>query len=609
MFNPQRRFSVNGDTGSFKSIRTHAQHHTVAKTSKETANLFGAFGLGSLAGNSNMNVQMSGPMATVGMLSYLVPQQEDMLRIYYRDIYYYDPVCGAAVDLLSTFPFSEYSLTGCDQKVLEKYEESLARLNLRALMPDISTTYLVDGTFVSSLLFNRQEKVFIDLIIHAVDNCKIDTVPFYSADPSIVVRNTEDMLRFLSSDSPQARAIQNMLPATLRRTLAQKAFQLDPLTTLHISRRPLPGAEPTSFLKRVLPIYLLEKTLYRGTIVEAMKRQRSMLHVQMGDDTHEFTPEEMAETVNQFQLADLDPLGAVIGTRNNVQATELRQGGDFWKSTDTIDILTPYKLRALGISEAFLSGDSNYSNVETALSVFMENADAYRSYLTYEVLTNKILPIVAIFNGFYKNGKAQDIQSRTHLTYQANNPQDLIIPQVRWHKRLAAKEEENIMDTLSTLEEKGLPIPLRMWAAAGKVDLNAYYQDLHQDKEIREKIAELTKASGVPTPGQKPEGEAEDEGSDMEFAALSRLSRPIERKNLLERDYGTSSEISGESKTGKRKWVHNQRRASQELNQKIAKAVVNLSDSDTRRNALNAFKAKAGRIPNMVGVPSRRGKS
>lgn len=754
MFGPTRRFSVTGKTGQISSVRTHTNPSTVARSSanKETA-MFGAFGLGSLSGNSSMNVQMSGPLATVGMLSYLVPQQEDMLRQYYRDIYYYDPVCGATVDMLSSFAFSDFSLTGVSQDKLLKYQESMARLNIRSLMPDVSTTYLVDGQFVSSLIFNKKEKLFVDLVIYPIDNCTVEQLPFYSTDPRITVKNTDAMVRFMSSNDPQASIVRRLLPDNLTNVFKSKAFQLDAMTTLYLARRPLPGDEPASFLKRVLPIYLLEKTLYRGTLVEAMKRQRSMLHVQMGDDTHEFTPEEMSETVNQFQLADLDPLGAVIGTRNNVQASELRciagstmidvqgrgkvqiadlvphnpelleagtsfalkvnvknamgykptklwwyqgfqptniltfsdgtivectdnhvwitldanggpvltltsniqpdtvfmkdsaapgqftyltcvkttgpqqhvydltmddtvgppvfyansilsknSGGDFWKSTDVIDILTPYKLRALGISEAFLSGEATFTNAETALSVFMENLDAYRSFLTYETFTNKVFPIVAIYNNFYKAGKEQNIHSKEAFQYQANNYQDLEIPLVHWHKKLAAKDDENVMDTLEKLEEKGMPIPLRMWAAAGKIDLNAYYRDLQEDEEVQEKIKQFTT-------GEQMRAGKGGSGSDSEEelgSLLRRLNRPIKRQNMMERDYGETGEISSTTKTGQRKYVLNQKKASKELNAMILKAVATLSDPHVRRSAVNKVRARYGRVPNILGTPGMR---
>jgi len=193
----------------------------------------------------------------------------------------------------------------------------------------------------------------------------------------------------------------------------------------------------------------------------------------------------------------------VVGTRNNVQAQEIRQGGDFWKWTDVTDQLKDIKLRGLGISEAFLSGDSNYSNVETGMSVFMENTDTLRSNITYEVLTNKVFPIIAVANDFFKKGKEVDTESRRRMQFQLSNHHDLDIPTVRWHKRLEAKSEENMMELLDQLSTKGFPIPLRMWAAAAKVDINSLLQDLEQDELLKKQIAKITgvdaESIGVPT--------------------------------------------------------------------------------------------------------------
>ena len=479
-------------------------------------------------------------------------------------------------------------------------------------MPEISTSYLVDGSSISSLIFNKKEKLFADLVMFSVDNCTIQQLPFYSTDPGVTVKNTDAMMAFMRSNDKQAVALRSLIPPQLIKTFSSNAFKLDPLTTLYLSRKTLPGAEPISYLKRILPIYMLEKTLFRGTIVEANKRQRSMLHVTMGDDTHTFTPEEMAETVNQFQLADLDPLGAVIGTRGTVAASEIRQGGDFWKWTDTIDTLTPYKLRALGISEAFLSGDSNFSNSETALSVFLENLDAYRAYLTYEVFTNKIFPIVAIANDFFKSGKEIDTTKRNKMTYQMNNDRDLEIPTLHWHKRLEAKDEDNIMETLGTLQEKGFPIPLRMWAAAAKVDINSYYHDLQQDKEIRDMIAKYSGQSaadiGAANAGQDGEngsGDGEDEG---EFASLLHsLTQPVKKQNLLDRDFGPNAgEVIGRTKTGKATYILNQRKVNADVNRNIAKAMTALSKPGARDDVLKKVKASLGHIPNLLGEPLRR---
>ena len=392
MFSDGRRFSVTGNKLTVSRTQPSGSK-TVLGRAKEEAFIYGgaSMGVGFNAGNTNMQISAGGMIQQVGLLAGLVPQNEKLLRKFYRDIYYYDSVGGSAADMLSTFPYSEFTLTGVDQKRVDKYVESMVRLNIRQLMPSVTLGYLVDGEYCSSLIFNQKEKVFVDLINYPVDDCVVEHLAFQGLDPIITVKTNEALRRFIMSSNRQAVALRAVLPKSLLQVLQEPNFELDPLTALYVARRTIPGSEPLSWLKRMLPAYLFERTLFRSTLVEAQRRVRAMLHIAMGDDTHEFTPEEMAETVNQFQLADQDPLGAVVGTRNNVTATEVRQGGDFWKWTDVTDQLKDIKLRGLGISEAFLSGDSNYSNVETGMSVFMENTDTLRSNITYEVLTNKVL--------------------------------------------------------------------------------------------------------------------------------------------------------------------------------------------------------------------------
>ncbi len=554
MFVQNKRLSFQN--GSMRTIPVANPNRKIAaKSSMQTSNFLGGI-FGANAGNTGINTQVQGGMNPSGMLRGLIAENEDSLRAYYRDIYFHDPVCGASADILSTFPFGNFNLYGVKEDRLAKYEESLARINTKSLLPEISLARLVDGAFVGSLVYNKVDKVVMDILFYSLGDCKVVSNPFYSSDPEITVKNTQELRNFISSDSASSRAFLSKLPEELRKALSASAFKLDTLTTLFVPRKTLPGVPYTSWFKRVLPIYLLEKTLYRGTIVESNKRQRSMLHVTMGDDTHEFTPEEMAETVNQFQLADLDPLGAVIGTRNNVTASELRQGGDFWKWTDNIDILTPYKLRALGFSEALLSQDGTYSNVETAYNVFLETCDMSRSELVYETFTNKIFPLIALSNGFYKDVN-KNASSRKELTYEANDYSNLDIPEIRFEKDLSARREDNLVDMLEKLEEKGFPVALRTYAAAGKVSLSKLMDDARNEKSDRLKIEELL---------GKEKGE--------EIASLTPT-------NLLDRKFPESmSELSSVTKTGKKKWVVNQESA----NKKINALIIKVAKTDWAKN-------------------------
>lgn len=613
MFATNRRFAIRDGrmvTGVTQApatpevALTHMRKSPSSESKKETASLFGQ-GLGGNLGQSSMSILGSGPLSTTTLLSGLVPENEALLNVYYRDIYYHDSVAGAVVDMISTFPFSDFSLMGIeDSTILDKYEESVARLNVRSLMPQISLCYLVDGKFVSTLVFNSMEKVFYDVIIHSADSCVIDELPLFSTDPIITVSSNQVLANFMNSPEPQAQLLRQMLGPKLSQALTSSRFKLDPLSTLYLARRTLPNREPTSFLKRILPIYLLEKMLYRGTLVEAARRQRAMLHITMGDDTWEPTPQEMMSTVLQFQQADLDPLGAVVATRNGVQVAEVRQGGDFWKWSDTSDMLTPLKLRALGTSEAFLSGDSNYSNTETAMSVFMENIDAYRSFQTHKVFDTKVFPIVAVTNGFFKDkDRAGSISNadKAKLLYKANNHNDLLMPTLRWHKTLKAKDETDVFAAMDYMAEKGIPVPLRMIFAACKVDPNDLWQDLQQDNLIKERLAKVT---GVDAKEIAPGGDAGGENVG-EFASLLRSSG-ITRVPLAKRDFGEQGEVTGTSKTGKKTYLPNQKAANAKINAEIVKAFAKLSSDPSYRKRLTADVAKRlGREPNMGLVPSK----
>lgn len=616
MFSPTKRFSIAKGELVVRNRASAGGRASLASSgtrSTETAGIV-PFLVDAGAGVRNsVRMTASGPLAFNYMLTGIVPEHEETLRRYYRDIYVYDNVAGSAVDMISMFPFSEWTLTGADRDILKKYEESLFRLNLRSLLPEISTSYLVDGMFIGTLVFNHIDKVFIDILLHNPDDCKIEPSPFYSNDPQITVINNEQTRRFMASRDKWAQRIKKTFANEFINALQHSAYELNPMTTLYLPRRTLPSRPPTSFLKRILPIYLLEKQLYRGTLVEAHKRQRSMLHVTAGDDNWEPTPEELEALVGVFQQAELDPLGAIIATRTSVTATEMRQGGDFWKWTDQADTLVPYKLRALGISEAFLSQDATFSNAETAMSVFMENMDAYRRFIQYRIFENRIFPIVAVANGFYKDeSKAPDDKTKNKLMYALNNQNNLVIPKMSWHKSLEAKKDDNPMDMLTQLSEKGIPIPLRMWAAAAKVDLDTLLYELDQDKHYRDIISKyktmLDNSGGEDTDIDKGEGEEGggdyNDESDMEEAGLKLPFSKFNRRRipLLARNFGESGEVRGKTKTGKDKYVYNQRAAQEAANRLIAKAAVELKDPNRRAVVKKALIKKLGGVPNIIGM-------
>lgn len=415
------------------------------------------------------------------------------LSLFYRDIYLFDNVAGSAVDIQSHFPFSDWELRGLDDEDLEPYNIALERLNIRQMLPLISVAHLTDGFFAGSLVFDPRNKQFIDTLVHDALSVAAIPSPFFNIDPTLNVRVGQATQQFMHDTSEYARRYLDTMPHQFIEMLRSGAFTLDPVTTLFIPRRSTTDRAYTSYLHRILPMYLIEKTLYRGTLVEAQRRQRAMTHVTAGDDTWTPTGEELFALVREFQSAETDPLGGWVATRNAVQSVDLRPGGDFWRWMDVADVLVPYKLRALGISESFMSGEASYAAAESAYSTFLETQNSYRTDLTERIFYSKLFPLIAVVNDLYKEGTNRAKQGRIiDFLFNKANRQNLKMPQLHWFKELEAKGEENMMELLEMASDKGVPVPLKMWMTAAKIDPDALERDLKEDAEYRQQLEQYT---------------------------------------------------------------------------------------------------------------------
>jgi len=426
------------------------------------------------------------------------------LALFYRDCYLLDSTAGSSVDIQSVFPFSDWELRGLEETELIPFNSTLERLNLRQMMPELSIAYLVDGFFCGSLIYDAKARAFIDTLIHDALQCSVVPSPFYNIDPAITVNVAATVQAFMASHSTYAKKYMRSMPQDFVRTLKEGSFTLDPVTTMFIARRGLTDRAYTSYLHRVLPMYLIEKTMFRGTLVEATKRQRATTHLQAGDETWTPTSEELTSLVQMFQASEADPLGGWVATRNAVQVQDIRAAGDFFKWTDMADIMVAYKLRALGISEALLSGDASFASAESAYSTFLETCNGYRSHLTSQVFYRRVFPLIAVTNGLFKDkAKAKATQNPLDFLFNANNSGNLKMPQLIWHKGLEAKQEDTMFDMLDKASDKGVPIPMKMWMAAANIDKDTLLRDLSTDKDL---TLALNKLKGE-TEQQRPDGE------------------------------------------------------------------------------------------------------
>lgn len=538
--------------------------------------------------NNNQAIQLD----TDPLLYNMGPgQAEESLYRVYRDMYLVDPIAGSCADLMSNMPFSEFTLGGIASKnnkqIEQKFQDSLERLNVKTMLPEAALDYLVMGRFTNSILLNSK-KEFVDFMVHDAESVKVTKLPFYSQDPILTVKFPNEIKKALESNSPRIAQLKEMFGADIFSKIAQGELELDPLSTIHVARKTRPNCTGVSWFHRALPIYLFEKNLYRGTLVESARRQRGIMHITVGDgDEWVPTPADYDYVSELFTNADADPLGAIVTTRPGIMIDEIRQGGDFWKVTDVWDSTTNFKLKALGVGESFLSGDSNVDTTSNNIMVFLEQLKTFRDTFTRKFFYNKIFPLISLVNGYtVKDGK---ISIDNNLLNSANNniaealslmndSGKLLVPTVQWAKHFKPEGDQGYLDMLQSLSEKGVPVPIRALAAAGGFNIDKLISETSDDLEVRDraaeamqKIAELKSKYGA-TDAEASES-AEILAGSTKASAKSRGSIPLtSRFNST----SESAEVVGKTRTGKKKYIHNQKDANEKANKTIAKSLTEL---------------------------------
>lgn len=566
-------------------------------------------------GTSGGNIQVGGVPLDIDLSPMLegMDYEADDRQLFnvYRDIYFFDPIGGSYVDLFSTLPFSDVSFSGAKDSVLDPYYEVNERLSLSASMPNITTDLLVTGAFCGSMLYNKERKKFIDMMTHRYDNIEATPFPLMSQDPIFELRVPQDVKRAFSKDSKRVDAIRKELGAGfVDKMLNESLVELDPVGTIYIPRKTFTYGEGVSAFRRMLPIWLIEKNLYRGTLIESGRRQRGILHAQLGDgDQWEPSQEEMDFITDLLLNADSDPIGSIITTRLGVNISEFRQGGDFWKITDIWDQTASFKMRLLGISEALLSGEANYDSAATGLTVFIESLRAFRDFATRKIFYEKVFPLISLMNGYAvgKNGKIMKKSglmdgSLNEIMYRLNDGSKLFIPNVHWSKQLRPDIDSSMMENLRAMTELGVPVPLRSIAAAGGFNFDQLLMDQDEDLALRHKLLAYKKRQQEI---DKQYQIADDAGGGGDsFSSVSKslsTGRGLEqalgipnllgsqsavlggarRPGLKGRDFGEQSEIYEIGKTGKKKHVFRQARANHKANDAIYKAVQNYEQNKT----------------------------
>jgi len=470
-----------------------------------------------------------------------IPRDGAGLDLLFRRIYLRDPVIGPGVDIIRHLPWSDFTLEGVDDPAIRRvYEDCLNALNLPLLMPDITGDYLVIGRNIISLIFDERKGIFNGVVPHDPDFVRVSPLPVYGFDPLCDFKLSPGFRKFLLSSDPRAIDARRSLPSTfLQAAQSDQGFlPLDPVSTVYLGRKASQHDQiGTSLLTRCLYFWAIEKALLNAQMASTRRRARSFVHLVAGiDQIWEPTREELDELAGLIIAANEDPTGGVVATRTGVTISEPVGGGqDFYKWSDELELFSKYKMLAIGISEALLSGDATYNNAEQARSVFVENLATMRYRIVHKMFYDKIFPTLARLHGFQKRTKAEinhgyrigssRTQSNFPMWAELNQvtasrltsrkamqipTSELIMPTISWAKQLRPNQDEEALAVLERLQAGGYPITLKQWAQAAGFNPKNIIQEVKEDKDMLTKIENIQSGGegGGDTDTDLPDGEA-----------------------------------------------------------------------------------------------------
>jgi hypothetical protein len=371
---------------------------------------------------------------------------------------------------------------------------------------------------------------------------EVQDIPIYGMDPLLTLTLPKAITDIISGkgsakNDPRTAEVLKALPEIFKKVEKGGKILLQPASTLYVARRSFTfDSLGMSYLHRIIPLWLMEKALLRGSIEQAYQRQRAIIHAVAGTEEWEATDDELRQIVSLVVSANMDPTGAVIATRPDINFNEIVRGDDFYKHSDIYSYLAEAKLRGLGISDSFLSGDASFTTMEVALSVFMEQMRQYRDVVTREVFYEKMFPSIALANNFKKTKRDMQVTSQffretssgrlmaicdgsnLNAIKQMDDITEYYIPKVEWHKQLSPQADREYLDLLSSMREQGIPVPIRMMAAAAGLNLDHIISMLEDDMTTRETLSDHLKEVN------KLMAEAEGDGGDGggEFASVLR---------------------------------------------------------------------------------------
>lgn len=464
-------------------------------SSTSSTNSFNTYGSSGRGASQSRYNPVFDDLSEGTIIEQFMPTDPRRLHRIWRRIYLEDPVAGPAIELYKELPWSDFQLTGIDDRHIEQlYTDALNAINIVSLLPELSAEFLVMGKIIGHLHMDDAKGYPTRLIIHDPDWIRVSPTPIPGFPPKLDIIPTPDMKAWANSTDERDLESQTQVDWLVQLIKQGKEIPLPNENSFYIPRKTSPyDSIGASVYTRIIMFVAYEKALVNATIATAKRRMSRIRHITAGIDG-EWTPskEELDDIADYFMRADEDPVGAIVVTRTGINANEVGGGTpqDILRISEESPFLSSGKLNSLGVNEAFISGEASYNALEQIMSVFLEKVRAHREFFVHNLILDKLLLPLATKHKFIKKKQAH-LDHRIRIA--SNTNEDYILPTLSWTKSLRPIADRDYLEILGMMEEKGIPVTISTWAASAGFDLDGEIGQFEDDIRERKALAEQRK--------------------------------------------------------------------------------------------------------------------
>ncbi len=497
----------------------------------------------------NQGVLASGGIVgrgAAGLMDGYIPHDPQIMRYIVRDMYLYDPVTGCYVDQVSNMVYSDFTLSCHDGKNVTKYSEVMEAMRIKTVAPATIRDFLVNGVILG--LVQTKDNHYLPLRTFSTDDVTLRPNIMFGNSPEVRLNyaSAEAIGGFgafggMSSNVMPAPRISDMKELDERtRKMLTGSTPLPDDRCIYVPRMMFSyDWQGFPFFTRLIPLWQFEKSMLRGTMAAAERRQGGIIHASMGSDEYPVTIEQLQAMATAIYETDLDPVTAILTTRHDVQIQEVAGSSDLWKWNDIADSITAHKLKGIGATESMLSGEMSWSSIDATMTVFIQNIRILRDYQTRCMMYEKVFPFIATREDLRKstvgreNAAPEEYTSRQqpllrgpydplagnfHWPESGNvrtidgrsvDIRELDLPVMHYINNFRPEGDQNFLSMLQTLVETfHLPVPLRMIYAAGGLNLDDMLRHFSEEAKTRDELEKYQHIMGLDQPTTQEQGSA-----------------------------------------------------------------------------------------------------